>query len=258
MFCFFPPIWCHPHTQKRSTLFHGVRISIPNWKPSPNRTSMGCSQIAFPIAVLLKDDRTDSAQEERLGLPYWTMISAICRGRRIQIFGHSNFGIFNNFGASSIFTWVLADTATLRFLNFKQFVSIFHFDLGVSRHCVSCLSCALWQSGYDIHDFCCCHLRCWWSLFGEHCVRLRIVFYNITSEYNSTFVLLVLCLQFGILQMTDVHQWGKMNVCALRPCIIDHLWFTSDFCQVSRRNLFKFLPFFIHCWLLLRESLLEA
>ena len=26
--------------------------------------------------------------------------------------GHSEFGIFNKFGASSIFTWVLADTAS--------------------------------------------------------------------------------------------------------------------------------------------------
>ena len=31
----------------------------------------------FPI-VLPKDDRTDSVQEEQLGLPYWTMIQAIC------------------------------------------------------------------------------------------------------------------------------------------------------------------------------------
>ena len=41
--------------------------------------------------------------------------------------------------------------------------------------------------------------------------------------------------------MTDVHQWGKMNFYA------DHLWFVSDFCCVPRRNLFKFLLFFIHC-----------
>ena len=34
--------------------------------------------MAFPIIVLPKDDRTDSAQEEQLGLPYWTMILAIC------------------------------------------------------------------------------------------------------------------------------------------------------------------------------------
>ena len=72
--CFvsFQPTLSHPHTQIRITLFHGVRISIPNWKPSPNRTSIRFSQIAFPTTVLPKDDRTDSAQEVRLGLPYWT------------------------------------------------------------------------------------------------------------------------------------------------------------------------------------------
>ena len=41
------------------TLFHDVRISIPNWKPSPNRR---ISQIAFPITVPPKDDRTDSVR----------------------------------------------------------------------------------------------------------------------------------------------------------------------------------------------------
>ena len=77
------------------------------------RVSIGFSQTASPIIVLPKDDRTNSAQEEQLGLPYWTMILAIlCRGRRIQMSGHSDFGIFNNFGASSIFTWKQADTAS--------------------------------------------------------------------------------------------------------------------------------------------------
>ena len=89
------PIWCHPHTQMRTTLIHGVRISIPNWKPSPNRSSKGFSQVAFPITVLPKDDHTDFAQEERLGLPYWTMILAICVVvNRIQMSGHSDLGIF--------------------------------------------------------------------------------------------------------------------------------------------------------------------
>ena len=40
--------------------------------------SIEFSQIAFPIIVLLKDDHIDFVQEERLGLPYWTMILAIC------------------------------------------------------------------------------------------------------------------------------------------------------------------------------------
>ena len=36
--------------------------------------------------------------------------------------------------------------------------------------------------------FFCCHLRCWRSLFSEYCMRARIVFYNVTTEHNSTFV----------------------------------------------------------------------
>ena len=67
------------------------------WKLSPNRTSRRFSQIAFPIIVLPKDDRTDFAQEEQLGLPYWTHLY---HGKRIQMSGHSDLGIFNNFGAS--------------------------------------------------------------------------------------------------------------------------------------------------------------
>ena len=113
--CFvsFQPIWCHPHTLTRTTLFHGVQRDIPNWECSPSHVSTGLSQIALPIRVLPKDDRTDFAQEERLGLPYWTMILAIsCFGGRIQMSGHSDFGFFNNCGASSIFAWVWADVAS--------------------------------------------------------------------------------------------------------------------------------------------------
>ena len=55
-------------------LFHDVQRDIPNLEFSPSHVSIGFSQIAFPTKVLLKDDRTDSAQEEQLGLPYWTVI----------------------------------------------------------------------------------------------------------------------------------------------------------------------------------------
>ena len=58
--------------------FHDVQRDIPNLEFSPIHVSIGFSQIAFPITVLPKDDRTNSFQEERLGLPYWTMILAIC------------------------------------------------------------------------------------------------------------------------------------------------------------------------------------
>ena len=75
-------------------LFHDVRKSNPNLEFSPSHVSIGFSQIAFPIIVLPKGDRTDSVLEERLDLQYWTMILAfLCRGRRIQVSGHSDFGI---------------------------------------------------------------------------------------------------------------------------------------------------------------------
>ena len=141
--CFvsFQPIWCHPHTQIRRTLVHGVRKSIPNLEPSPNRAAKGFSQIAFPITVLPKDDRTDFAQEERLGLPLWTMIWAIC---------------------------VVVDESRCLDIPIWEFSIICEhppFLPGyTSWYCVSCLSCATRQSWDDIHDFCYCHQWCWWSL----------------------------------------------------------------------------------------------
>ena len=36
----------------------------------------------------------------------------LCRGRRIQMSGHSDFGIFKKVGASSTLTWVYTDTAS--------------------------------------------------------------------------------------------------------------------------------------------------
>ena len=78
-FVSFQPILCHPHTQIRTILFHDERIeTFTIWNFLPSSVSIGFSQIAFPTIVLPKDDRTDSAQEEQLGLPYWTMILAIC------------------------------------------------------------------------------------------------------------------------------------------------------------------------------------
>ena len=88
-----------------------------------------------------------------------------CRGRWIQMPGHSDFGIFNHFGASSIFTWVLADTESA--------------------------ACPTQPSNLEMISmiFCCRHLWCRWSLFCKYCTRSRIIFYYVTSECNSTFVI---------------------------------------------------------------------
>ena len=88
----------------------------------------------------------------------------LCRGRRIEMSGHSDLVFFSNSGASSI------------------------FYVGFGWYCVCCLSIAPWQSGYDIHDLCCRHLWCWWPLLAKYCIRSRIIFQNVASKYNSTFV----------------------------------------------------------------------
>ena len=133
-FVSFQPILCHPHTQIRIILFHDAQRDIPNLEFSPSHVSIELSQIAFPIIVLPKDDSTDFAQEERLGLPYWTMIWAIC---------------------------VVVDESKCLDIPIWEFSVIWEhppFLLGISRCCVSCLSVATWQSGNDIHDLSCCHL----------------------------------------------------------------------------------------------------
>ena len=94
---FLQPILCHPHTQIRIILFNDVQRDIHNLEFSPSHVSIGFSQIAFPIIVLPKDDRTDSFQEERLDLPYWTMIKAICVVVDVSIcLDILIFEIFNN------------------------------------------------------------------------------------------------------------------------------------------------------------------
>ena len=109
MFCFFPvSLKSSTYTDKNSP-FLGLQISILNRE-------------LFPKCILIelsrtKDDRTDFVQEEQPDLPYWTHdFGHLCFGRRIQniwIFGPWEFS--NTYGASSIFTWVLADTASAAF-----------------------------------------------------------------------------------------------------------------------------------------------
>ena len=79
--------------------------------------------------------------------------------------------------------------------------------------------------------------------------KIQNLFHNNTSEYNSTFVFLVLCLQLSIFQMTYVHQRSKMNCGAWRPCFINHLFFHFWLSSTPRRNFLQFFSFLIHCCL---------
>ena len=161
--------------------------------------------------------------KERLGLPYWTKISAIC---------------------------VVVDESKCLDIPIWRFSIISNhlpFWLGASRYCVGYLSCASRWSWYDIHQFGLCHLWCWWSLLCKYCIRAWIVFHNVASEHNSTFVLLVFRLQFGMLQMTDVHQWGKMHrfPSFLASSITSDLFMT--FVRFHAGIFSSFPIIFIHC-----------
>ena len=64
--CFFPAsLKSSTYTDNTSLFFSEL---------FPIRVPKELSQIAFPMIVLLKDDRTAFVQEERLDLPCWTMI----------------------------------------------------------------------------------------------------------------------------------------------------------------------------------------
>ena len=134
MFCFFPAnLMSSTYTDKnnpfsRCTHKHSQfgTFSQPYFKRIfPNCLSHNSPAKRWPYRFLSKGTTGSSILDHDLG--------HLCPGRRIQLSGHSDLGIFNNLEASSIF-------------------------LGLSRYCVSCLSCTTRQSGYDIHDFCCCHV----------------------------------------------------------------------------------------------------
>ena len=83
-------------------------------KTFPNRVPIELSHIAFPTIVLPEDDRSNSFQEERLDLPYRTMIWAICAfvdvSKYVDILTLEFFQ--HNAEASSHLTCVQADTAS--------------------------------------------------------------------------------------------------------------------------------------------------
>ena len=76
-----------------------------------------CSNKTFSNSLLhrspAEDDRTNSAQEERLNLPYWTTFLVICALKDVPKYLDIMTSEFlNNVEASSILTCVLADTAS--------------------------------------------------------------------------------------------------------------------------------------------------
>ena len=77
--CCFPASFeSSTNTDKSSNFSRCTKKHFPNLELDPNSVLIELFQIAIPMIVLPEDDHTDFAQEERLDLPSWTMISAIC------------------------------------------------------------------------------------------------------------------------------------------------------------------------------------
>ena len=137
MFCFFPAnLMSSTHTGKnnpfsRCTNKHSQLETFS--QQYFNRNFSNCLSHNSPA----KRDHTDFVQEERLDLPHWTMILAIC-----VVVDESK----------------CPDTPIWEFSIIWEHPPFLPGYKQILRH--SCLSCAPWQSGYDIQDCCCRHLRC--------------------------------------------------------------------------------------------------
>ena len=138
--------------------------------------------------------------------------------------GHSELGFLSNLGKSSNFTWV-------------------------SRYCISCLSCESWQSCNNIHDICSSHLGRRRALFNA---GSRVVFHFATSEPDSAFVFQVLGFQLRILEVTHVHQCGKVDFPLVSVCFQDSFPFALDFFFKFHACL-ELVPFLVHCCFCIRN-----
>ena len=138
----------------------------------------------------------------------------------------------------TVLWWTYPNIWTFWLWNVQSCWCIFHLDLRMSGYCISCLTWTSWKSGYDIHDLCCRHLWCWWSLVSEYCIRTRIIFHNVTSEWPF------LCISDTAGSSSGFLRWQmtKMNFYALIPRFIDHFFLVSDFCQLPCLNFLQFFP----------------
>ena len=124
-------------------------------------------------------------ERNNLGLPYWTMILAICVfGWRIQMSGHSNFGIFNNVECIHLLRviaeWVV-DVILLQIgLKCFSMSMTFHlFDELLNSEIFCFFHKCMWQSWNSEVNVCFLHLVDCGSPTG------LTVFDNATPESNS-------------------------------------------------------------------------
>ena len=155
------PIPYCPTYKNKKWFFSVYKWAFPIWNFFPTVFQLNFLKIGFLITVLPKDDRTDLAQEEKTGSSILDHdLGHLCFGRRIQVSGHSDFGIFNNDGASSILTWVSADTASAGSLDKRPWLLRPSF--------VMQMNLVLWILRKSLNHLSQCHLgaRVFFCIFG--------------------------------------------------------------------------------------------
>ena len=120
----------------------------------------------------------------------------LCLGRRVHTSGHSDFGIF------------------------EQSWCILQFYLGACRYCISCLPVTIWQFCNYIHNFRRSHLWRRRPLLCEHSKSAWVIFDNVTTEYNTSFVLLKFLFQLRIFQLTYDHEWSQVDFSFVPLCLL--------------------------------------
>ena len=154
----FQPFWCHPHvlTQKSNPCFRWTNIHS-QFGVFSHPSSIKLLRIVFPISNPANGWPYKFRSRGTTGSSKFPHdFGHLCRGRRIQISGHSDFGILSNLGASYNFTWVYADTASA--------------------------ACPSQPGNLAITSiiFCSSHLGRRRALFSEDCVGSRVVLYNVS------------------------------------------------------------------------------
>ena len=131
----------------------------------------------------------------------------------------------------------------------RRILCIFHFYLGVCRYCVNCLSVTIRLSSNNIHYLCGRHLWCSWALFCEYCIRSRIIFHNIASEYNSTFCTagIVAPTPNSSDDMSRSMEQSELYWCFSVPLLWRH--FCSWLFSHPMLELSQVFPFLVHCCL---------
>ena len=145
--------------------------------PSSNRVSSNCLSHNNPANGCPYKFRSRGTTASSM---FAHDLGHLCRGRCIHTSGPSDFGILGHLGASSNFTWVYADTA--------------------SAACPSqpgnlAIKSTTFAAVIRVADEPCS---------VKNCISSRVVFYNVTTEHDSAFLLLYFWISFRIF-------WGDIR-----------------------------------------------